>query len=216
MNDVRIRIGTACILSLAAFLSIAGSVAVLVWWLLFTPRFKSLTRISLLTGSIAMVSAVAVLLQVLYGTGISYSIRMSAILLVAAWLWSEQRPGEFFQFGVWLFGRRWGFELGMTAELAMLAFDDLVRDLSWLKTAWKLKGMQMNTGNLAMAGIVLVTKTVERAVDTSELLAVRGYRMGGTLCPVFNRSPGDIIECIAALAVGLFAIIPVSGFFILP
>ncbi|OPY37714.1 MAG: hypothetical protein A4E35_01143 [Methanoregula sp. PtaU1.Bin051] len=216
MNDIRIRTGAAFILSLAAFLNTTGAVAVMLWWLLFTRRFKSFNRSSIPIGSIVMVSAITLILQALYGTGISYGIRMSAILLVAIWLWSEQQPGEFLHLGVWLFGRRWGFELGVAADLAMLAFDDLLRDLSRIRIAWRIKSIQLTAGNLSKAAIVLVRRTIERATDTSELLAVRGYQRGGSFCPAFHTESGDFLGGIAAVAVGLFAIIPVSGFFILP
>jgi phage-related protein len=43
MQDPRIRIAAAAVLSLAAFLSLHGAAAAFLWWLVFTPRLL-LTR----------------------------------------------------------------------------------------------------------------------------------------------------------------------------
>lgn len=216
MNDVRIRIGTAAILSVTAFLNITGAVAVFIWWLIFTPRFKAMPYISVTAGFAAMIGVVATVLQITTGTGISYGIRIAVILLIAMWLWSEQQPGDFFSLGVWMFGRRWGFELGMLAELGMQAFDTLVCDLDRLQTAWTLKGVKIGPGHIVTAGMILVTGSLARAQDTAELLAVRGYRHGGSLCPVFNRAPADIPGCIAAVMTMGISIVALGEFFILP
>jgi hypothetical protein len=216
MNDVRIRIGTAAILSFTAFLNITGAVVVFIWWLIFTTRFKTIPHISVFAGFGAMIGVVATLLQITTGTGISYGIRMTVVLLIAMWLWSEQQAGEFFSLGVWLFGCRWGFELGMLAELCMQAFEALVCDLDRLKTAWKLKGVKIGAGHIVSAGMILVTGALARAQDTAELLAIRGYRQGGSLCPVFNRAPADIPQCIAAIMTMVISIVSLGEFFILP
>jgi len=39
MRDIRLRTGTATLLSIIAFYSIPGAVAALVWWMIFTPNF---------------------------------------------------------------------------------------------------------------------------------------------------------------------------------
>jgi len=49
----------------------------------------------------------------------------------------------------------------------------------------------------------------------AELLAVRGYRNGGTCCPRFSTPSFDILAGACAGAVFLVAWIPVSAFFIL-
>lgn len=216
MNDVRLRIATATILSCGAFVSIHGAVAALIWWLIFTPRRKALPHLSVIAGFAVMIAAVAAVLQVTEGTGISYGIRMGTVILVAMWLWSERQPGEFLSLGVWLFGNRFGFELGVVAELSMQAFDALIRDLDQLKTAWMLKGIRMGTGHLTTAGTILITGALIRAQDATELLAVRGYRHGGSLCPAFNPLPADICGFIAAIIAGSIAVIRVGEFFILP
>ena len=216
MNDVRFRIASATILSLGAFASIQGAVAALVWWLIFTRRLKALPRWPVVAGFGGMIVVVAVVLKVTNGTGISYGMRMGSVFLIAMWLWSERKPGEFLSLGFWLFGNGSGFELGMIAELGMQAFDGLLRELDQLRTAWHLKGVRLETGHLTAAGAILVNGALIRAQDTADLLAVRGYRHVGTLCPVFRPGPGDICGFAAAIVAGVVAFIPVGEFFILP
>lgn len=211
MKDVRIRILTGIILSLAAFISVAGAIAVLVWWLVFTRRRAVLPRLPVLAGSLAVVALVAILLQVLDGTGISYGVRMAAVILVAAWVWSEHRPGEFLHAGVWALGTGRGFELGLVAELAMQALDGLLADLGRLKAAWAMKGVRLTPAQLPAAGTVLVSGAMRRAQDTAELLAIRGYRDGGTLCPAFTTGRRDRAGIAAAAIAAAVAVIPPGG-----
>ena len=42
MQDPRVRFACAFLLSLAAFISLTGAAAVFFWWLVFTPRWKSI------------------------------------------------------------------------------------------------------------------------------------------------------------------------------
>lgn len=216
MRDIRFRVSSAVILSIAAFLSLAGALAALLWWLIFTSRFTRLPKMSIIAGSAAMIGIIALLLQLLEGTGMSYGIRMGAILLIALWVFSEQQPGEYLALGVWLFGCRYGFELGLLAELGMQAFEDLLCDLERLQTAWAMKGTPLSIAHLPVAGLVLVRGALMRAQDTAELLAMRGYQCGGRFCPVFRPDASDIFGCATAAIILSGMIIPVGEFFILP
>ena len=215
MRDVRFRILTVILLSLAAFYSVAGAVAVLVWWVFFSNRSRSLPDMPVAAGSIVLVGIVAVMLEFLSGTGISYAIRMIAIILIAMWLWSEHQPGEFLSFWVWLCGRRVGFEIGLVSELALQSCDSFVRDLGRLKVSWAIKGQQIGIHNLISACTILITGALSRGQDTAELLAIRGYRYGGSHCPVFTPAIKDLTGCGAALVAALVSVIPVGEFFIL-
>jgi len=201
MNDIRFRIGAATLLSLAAFLSVAEAALAFVWWLIFTSRFRNLPGRALIIGSLSVVAVVATILQLMQGTGISYGIRMGAVILIAAWLWSEYRSGEMLDFSVWALGQRRGFDLGLVAELSMQAFLSLLADCDRMKTAWAIKGMSLTPANIPAAGTLLVRCALVRAKDTGELLAVRGYREGGTICPVFPSARSDIVAAGAAVAV---------------
>jgi energy-coupling factor transport system permease protein len=215
MQDPRIRIAAAAVLSLAAFVSLHGAAAVFLWWLVFTPRLQLAKRIRLVFSLILMIALFSLVLELSGGNGISYFARMTVIVLIGMWIFSEQKSGDFLAIGVWLFGDRAGFELGMVAEMGMQSLVAVTADLDRIRMAEKIKGMQWEVRSLVPAGLVLVHGALARAEDTAELLAVRGYQHGGTLCPKFFPRPLDLIAGMFALAILIFSLIPVSEFFIL-
>ncbi len=137
------------------------------------------------------------------------------IVLIGMWIFSEQKSGEVLSIGVWLFGNRAGFELGMLAEMGMQSLVSVTADLDRIRMAEKIKGMQWEAGSLVPAGLILVHGALARAEETAELLAVRGYQNGGTMCPTFFTRPLDLVAGMFALAILIFSLIPVSEFFIL-
>ena len=215
MQDPRIRIAAAAVLSLAAFVSLHGAAAVFLWWLVFTPRLQLAKRIRLVFSLILMIALFSLVLELSGGSGISYFARMTVIVLIGMWIFSEQKSGEFLAIGVWLFGDRAGFELGMVAEMGMQSLVAVTSDLDRIRMAEKIKGMQWEVRSLVPAGLVLVHGALSRAEDTAELLAVRGYQHGGTLCPTFFTRPPDLVAGMFASAIVIFSLIPVSEFFIL-
>ena len=215
MQDPRIRIAAAAVLSLAAFMSLHGAAAVFLWWLVFTPRLQLAKRIRLVFSLILMIAFFSFALELSGGGGLSYFTRMTVIILIGMWLFSEQKSGEFLSIGVWLFGDRAGFELGIVAEMGMQSLVSVTADLDRIRMAEKIKGMQWEVRSLVPAGLVLVHGALTRAEDTAELLAVRGYQHGGTLCPKFLTRPLDIVAGTFAICIFIFSLIPVSEFFIL-
>jgi energy-coupling factor transport system permease protein len=215
MQDPRIRIASAAFLSLAAFISLHGAAAVFLWWLVFTPRLQLAKRIRLVFSLILMIAFFSLVLELSGGGGLSYFTRMTVIVLVGMWIFSEQKSGEFLSVGVWLFGNRAGFELGMVAEMGMQSLVSITADLDRIRMAEKIKGMQWKVRSLVPAGLVLVHGALVRAEDTAELLAVRGYLSGGTMCPKFLTRPLDIVAGIFAVGILFFSWISVSEFFIL-
>ena len=119
MQDPRVRFACAFLLSLAAFICLAGAVATFLWWLLFTPRLKSIRHIRAVAATLLLFVLIAAAMALTGTDGFSYLARMSAILLVGTWVYADSRPGDFLATGTWLFGPRMGFELGMIAEMAM-------------------------------------------------------------------------------------------------
>jgi len=200
MNDIRIRTITAAILSVTAFLSLAGALFTILWWLFFTRRFAAVPKRSFIAVSLSFVAIIAVVLQILQGSGISYGARMAAVMLVAAWLYAEYRPGEMLNLSVWALGRRYGFDLGLTAELSVQAFSSLFTDFDRMRTAWAIKGSKLSASRLSAAGTFLTRSALVRARDTGELLAARGYCRGGTLCPAFSPTMSDVIASSGAVA----------------
>jgi energy-coupling factor transport system permease protein len=103
----------------------------------------------------------------------------------------------------------------MIAEMGIQSLSSVTSDLDRIRIAEKIKGKQWGVHSLVPAGLVLVHGALGRAEDTAELLAVRGYRSGGTLCPEFTTGTIDCVAGLCALGVLLCALIPVSEFFIL-
>jgi hypothetical protein len=215
MQDPRIRIAAASVLSLAAFMSLHGAAAVLLWWLVFTPRLQLAKKIRLVFSLILMIAFFSLVLELSGGSGLSYFARMTVIVLIGMWIFSEQKSGDFLAIGVWLFGNRAGFDLGMVAEMGIQSLVSVTADLDRIRVAEKIKGMQWNVSSLVPAGLVLVHGALVRAEDTAELLAIRGYQDGGSLCPTFFTRPLDIVAGMFAVCILFFSLIPVSEFFIL-
>jgi energy-coupling factor transporter transmembrane protein EcfT len=215
MQDPRIRTAIAAVLSLAAFLSIQGAAAVFLWWLVFTPSVQLAKRIRRVFSLILMITFFSLVLEIYGGGGLSYFTRMTVIVLIGMWVYSEQKSGEFLGIGVWLLGNRAGFELGMIAEMGMQSLSSVAADFERIQMAQKIKGIKWGVHSLVPAGLVLVHGALIRAEDTAELLAVRGYHSGGTMCPKFSTRPMDVVAGIIAIIILLFTLIPFSEFFIL-
>jgi energy-coupling factor transporter transmembrane protein EcfT len=207
MQDVRLRTGVAVLLSVAAFLSLAGAAAAAVWCLLFARRLSLRNHVRLFLSLGILVGFFALVLQASGGDGVSYFIRMMGIVLVGAWVYSEQKKGEFLRLGVWLFGRKAGFDLGLTADMGMQAMDLLIADAGKIRLAERLKQRPLGAVRLVPAGVVLVSNALRRADETAELLAVRGYTDGGSLCPEFPTTRRDIVGSLLACLVVALAIV---------
>jgi len=215
MQDVRLRTGVAILLSLTAFFSLFGAIAAGCWCIVFARHLSLKKHARLFLVLVLFVGFFAVVLELSGGEGLSYFIRMMAVILIGVWVYSEQKKGEFLLLGVWLFGERAGFELGLVADMGMQAMDMLVFDFHAISLAEKLKQRPMSANRIVSMGIVLVSNALRRADDTAELLAVRGYRNGGSLCPVFETTRRDIIASLLAGGIALLVILHVSEFFIL-
>lgn len=215
MQDPRIRIGSAALLSVAAFISVEGAFAAFIWWLVFTPRITTIKNRSVIAGMLILIGLVSVMITVLGGNGVAYFVRMGVIILIGAWAWSEQQQGEFLSMSVWCFGKNTGFTLGLIAESGMLMADALSKDVTRIRIAQELKGLPWGITMLIPTGCVLINDALVRADETAELLAVRGYRDGGSLCPEFVTPARDGMAGFCAICAIIFAFIPLSEFFIL-
>ena len=215
MHDIRMRVGTATLLTLVAFFSVPGAVGVFVWWLVFTQRLQEVKRIRIIAGTLGMIALAALFIVVAGGDGVAYFIRMGAIILIGIWLYSEQESGEFLHLGVWLLGNRMGFELGMIAEMGMQMAESLAADLERIHMAMTIKGQKWGVKTLVPAGLILVSDALVRSQDTAELMAVRGYNEGGSFCPQFIHQRYDLIPFMVAIVLGFLAFVPVSEFLIL-
>jgi energy-coupling factor transport system permease protein len=215
MQDIRLRAGTAALLSLAAFIGTTGAVVVFIWWLVFARPWQLKKQLRMVVPAILLIVFFGLVLELTGGGGISYSLRMTVILLIGAWVYAGYRPGEFLRLGTWLLGNRTGFDLGMTAEMGMQSLDLLLSDFSRIRQAYELKGSCRGIRSLVPAGSVLIRGAVRQAEGSAELMAIRGYNHGGTYCPSFRTPVMDVVAALAALCMGVIPVLPVSEFFIL-
>ncbi|AGB02359.1 hypothetical protein [Methanoregula formicica] len=215
MQDIRLRIAAALVLTLSAFFSLAGAALAFLWWIAWSGKVSEIMRMRMILPVAGMLAFFSAVLSLTGGDGVSYFLRMMVIVLVGSWVYAEQKSGEFLHLGVWLLGNRIGFELGMLADMAMQTLHLMVRDFETIRVAQALKGTGTAGKMLVPAGLVLVTGALSRAEHTAELMAVRGYRCGGSLCPRFLTTRGDIFRCMTALCILIITVIPVSEFFIL-
>jgi hypothetical protein len=216
MQDIRLRIMSACILSAGAFVSIWAAVAVLAWLCVFGPVLKIARKARTLIPVFALVIFFGIVYGLSGGDGLSYCIRMSAILLIGAWMLAMRKPNELMNFTVWLMGSRIGFDTGMAAEAGIRALSDLRRDLERFRIATNLKGICRGLWAIVPSGLFLVTTSLTRAKDMAEMLAVRVYRNGGSWSPEFPATgPADLAAFVSSVCIVFFAIVPVSEFFIL-
>jgi energy-coupling factor transport system permease protein len=205
MQDPRVRFSCAFLLSLAAFLSLAGATAAVLWWAAFTPRWKSIRHVRAVGVTFLLFSLIASVMALTGADGLSYLARMSAILLVGTWVYADSRAGDFLAAGTWLLGPRIGFEPGMIAEMAMGMAQDLSGDFSRIRLAIVQKGQPWGMSKILPVGRILICDALRRAEDTAEILAMRGYRGGGTVCMRFSPSPLEIMAGACAAAALVFA-----------
>ncbi|KQC03462.1 MAG: hypothetical protein APR53_05035 [Methanoculleus sp. SDB] len=206
MQDPRLRLFSVFALSLAAFASDAGALLAILWWAAVALRHR--TSVPGRAGGAIwiMVLAVAAGIQVTGGNGLSYLLRMTAILIIAGWAYRGQHGGDVLDVAVWAGGRHTGFEAGLLAELAVQALRLMEQDIAHMKTALRLKGMNWSVSSaLSMAQTLLITQ-LHRSDDQALILARRGYRHGGTLCPVFASPLKDKIAAFCAFSVLLVAL----------
>ena len=215
MRDIRLRTGTAMLLSITAFFSVLGATAALLWWLIFTPNISLIRKNRLILPSLILIGFFSIVLTVTGGEGLSYFFRMLVVILIAAWLLAGQARGEFLDLGCWMLGPRWGFELGLLAEMALQSMETLLADFDRIRAAERMKGIRSGLRSIIPAGRILLHGALKRAEDTTELLAVRGYVHGGTWVPEFKKEPMDIPAAFFALCAAFISLLPVSALFIL-
>ena len=215
MQDIRLRAGAAALLSFAAFASITGAAGVFIWWLVFSHPLQVMKKMRMVIPAMILIAFFGLILELTGGGGISYGLRMTVIILIGAWVYTNYRQGEFLRLGTWLLGKKTGFDCGMIAEMGMQSLDLMVSDFSRIRLAQELKGTCWGIRSLVPAGSIIIQGALRRADETAELMAIRGYTRGGSYCPVFETPLRDIVAGLAALCMGIIAFVPVSEFFIL-
>ena len=215
MQDTRLRIVALAALTVGAYLSIAGALLACTWWLVFSHRRRDLPapRTVLYLGVMVLLAGIATSLS--GGDGLSYLVRIGAVLLVASYAYSHRQDGELMDLGVWLFGRRVGFDLGLTAELALQAIDVAGEDLARIRLAVAQKGSGSCLRRWVDMGTALLFAHLRRSQEVTLVLALRGYAGGGAHCPHFERGARDLPAALGAICILLLAFLEPRDIFIL-
>ena len=215
MQDVRLRLLALALLTIAAYLSISGALLAGAWWLVLSCRRQDLpeVRTVLYLGVMVLLAGIATSLS--GGDGLSYLVRIGAVLLVASYAFSHRQDGELLDLGVWLFGRRTGFDLGLTAELALQAIDVAGEDLARIRLAIAQKGTGSRLRQWVEVGTALLFTHLRRSQEVALVLALRGYTGGGEYCPHFQRGGRDLPATLGAICILFLAIVEPRDIFIL-
>jgi energy-coupling factor transport system permease protein len=212
MQDARLRLGSTLLLSFAAFSSLFGAVLALLWWAIVARGERNLPGKrggSVIFGAIILI---AVFTQVFGGDGISYGFRMIVIMLIAFWAFGHGREGDLMNTAVWAFGDRMGFDLGLTAEMAVSSLRRIEKDIHNIRNAIRLKGSRGVVNDLITLGFTLTIMQIYRAREQGIILATRGYRGGGTYSPSFRRSNIDIPAFFGSFLIIVIIFISFAGF----
>ncbi|MDD1715652.1 MAG: energy-coupling factor transporter transmembrane protein EcfT [Methanolinea sp.] len=215
MEDPRIRLFSVIAISICAFLSTGGAVLALAWWGILTPGPRLLLRSPAPLWTFVPVGLVSVLIVITGGDGISYLIRMAAIVLVASYAFQVRKPGEFLHVCGWLMGNQTGFDIGLSGEIGLSSLELLERDLSRIRAAMQLKGMSLSRKTFGPIAAGIVVRLLASSEDQADLLYTRGYSAGGTACPRFTRRTLDFIPFFAAIFFLILSFLEVRDIFIL-
>ena len=212
MQDARLRIGATLLLSCAAFSSIFGAVLVAVWWAVVARGERNLPGkrpATVIFGTIALVAAFT---EACGGDGLSYGFRMTIVTLIAFWAFGRGREGDLMNTAVWAFGDRIGFDLGLTAEMAISSLRRIEMDIGDIRNALHLKGSKGLVRDLIALGFTLTIMQIYRAREQARVLATRGYRGGGSYSPSFHTSNTDIAGFFGSILIILAIFISFAGY----
>ncbi|MDO5844374.1 MAG: hypothetical protein Q4Q53_04440 [Methanocorpusculum sp.] len=202
MNDIRFRLASVLILSVTAFLGVVPSAAVFIWWIVFAAK-RTFQKFSLKTIILTLVLAAGFPSAVLFFTGgdAFYGVKIAVIVLIAFWFGSECKANDFMNLFVWLFGKKSGFNLGLSAEFSMTALKYLKDDFVQMRDALKIKGRKVSVSTIPSLSFGLLAMSIRRAEMSSLILARRGYVSGGTFEPEFFPSVSDYAAFISAVLI---------------
>jgi hypothetical protein len=204
VQDPRIRLGAVLLLSIVSFLSLTGALLTVLWWLTCTNRRTSLHDIRTGTMVFILPAVAAIATEWSGGDGVSYFIRISVVLVIASWAYNERYPGELLDVSVWLFGRKNGFDLGLVGEMSISTTEILADELRRTRIALSQKDQRLSGTNLPPVIACLLVRQLRLARQRADVLALRGYQGGGSLCPSFVTSYFDIAA--GAFCVLIFAV----------
>ena len=201
MQDARLRIGATLLLSCAAFSSVFGALLAALWWGVVARSERNLPGRQAGAAIFGAIILVAGFTETFGGDGISYGFRMTVVTLIAFWAFGRGREGDLMNTAVWAFGDHIGFDLGLTAEMAVSSLRRIEKDIHDIRNALKMKGSRGSVHDLIPLGFTLTIMQIHRAREHGILLATRGYRGGGTYTPTFLCSKTDSIAFFSSILI---------------
>ena len=207
MQDPRVRLGVLLLLSIASFISITGAFLTLLWWLLCARGKTSFGSFGTAAFVFILPAVAAGATEFSGGDGISYFFRISLVLVIASWAYSERYPGEFLDVSFWLLGRRYGFDLGLVGEMSLSTIEIMIDEFRRTRIALAQKGQRFSRANLSPVITSLLIRQFRLARERAVILALRGYQGGGSLCPSFATSSGDIIAGVFSVLIFVVSLI---------
>ncbi|HPY60392.1 MAG TPA: hypothetical protein PLG55_06695 [Methanospirillum sp.] len=207
MQDPRIRLVTTIMLSIAAWISVPGAILSILWWLVCgraRTSIKTLRSLFLILVIPAVMGLAAVWSG---GDGLSYFIRISAVLIIASWMYAERYPGELLDVGVWFLGTKTGFDLGLIGELSMSSLDTMAREVNRISIALRQKGTPFSPGIIPAVFSGILIRQLNLAHERAILLTLRGYTTGGTHCPSFTSTFTDWLNGTFSCTIFLYSLI---------
>ena len=97
----------------------------------------------------------------------------------------------------------------------MQALNQAGEDLERSRIAMRFKGGNIRGKEILSVASQLLSLQIIRIHNQADLLAIRGYRKGGMLCPEFITTSRDLLAGSLAIIIGFFTFIPVRDIFIL-
>lgn len=201
MRDARLRIFSTFLLSCAAFSSVAGAVLVFGWWLIFARDRRNLPRRRTAVIIFGTLGLVALFTTLVGGDGPGYFLRLSVVMLIAFWAFGGGAGEELFDVAVWAFGDRWGFDIGLAADMALGSLGRIEDDITLTRHAIAMKGTTGPVGSLVPLGVSVILVQIRRAGCQAKTLAVRGYDSGGTYVPRFRKGKEDFVGFFASILI---------------
>jgi len=206
MQDGRLRIFSTFLLSCAAFTSVTGAVLVFIWWIIFARDRRNLPRRRTAAFIFGTLALVALFTTIVGGDGAGYFLRLSVVMLIAFWAFGGGAGEELFDVAVWAFGDKWGFDIGLTADMALGSLARIEDDILLTRQAITMKGTQGPVRALVPLGVSVLMVQIRRAGCQAKTLAVRGYHSGGTYVPRFNRGKEDFVAFFFSILI-IFALL---------
>lgn len=214
MQDPRIRLFATILLSAAAWISIHGAILTILWWIVCGKARTSIQSFRSLFLILAIPAVMGLAAVWSGGDGLSYFIRISAVLIIASWMYAERYPGELLDVGVWLLGTKTGFDIGLIGELSMASLDTLAKETNRISVALRQKGAQLTPRIIPAVFSGVLIRQLNLAHERAILLTLRGYTTGGTHCPSFSSTFADWLTGMFSCTIFLYSLIAGDYFII--